>query len=220
LRPDYRDLTTFCVHASHLPSGSESDLDYLKKGHLFLSSIGRIFNSIFRLFSSVRFALWVILLLAIVSLAGTLLRQIPAQLLADPALKQAWVEQVAKPHYGSFWTPVFDRIGFFDVFHSPAFIVLGSLLIIAITVCSLKRMPSLIKTSKGVDMESAARLLDKGAASRAASKLPATENVATVSSFFPAADTASGSRKSWVQRFSSRTRTVLPPGAPTPSTSA
>ncbi|APV43980.1 Cytochrome c biogenesis protein ResB [Dehalogenimonas formicexedens] len=148
-----------------------------------MNYIKSAFNWFVRLFSSVRFALWIILLLAIVSLAGTLLRQIPAQLLGDPALKQAWMEQVAQPHYGSFWSAVFNGLGLFDVFHSAIFLILGSLLIIAIAVCSLKRMPSLIKTSRGVDLESATRLLEKGSATRSSSKIPAPENVANVRGF-------------------------------------
>ena len=148
-----------------------------------MTYIKAVFNWVIRLFSSVRFALWVILLLAIVSLAGTLLRQIPSQLLADPSLKQSWIEQVAQVHYGSFWTTIFNSLGFFDVFHSPAFIILGSLLIIAIAVCSLKRMPSLIRTSRGIDLDNAGRLIEKGNAVRSPSKIPASENIANVTSF-------------------------------------
>ena len=148
-----------------------------------MTYIKAVFNWLVRLFSSVRFALWVILLLAVVSLAGTLLRQIPPQLLADPITKQTWIDQVAKPHYGSFWTSIFNGIGFFDVFRSPAFIVLGSLLIIAIAVCSLKRIPSLIRTSRGTDLETAARLLEKGNATRSSSKLSASENITNVTGF-------------------------------------
>ena len=148
-----------------------------------MAYIKAFLNWFLRLFSSVRYALWVILLLAIVSLAGTLLRQMPAQILGDPALKQAWIDQVAQPHYGSFWSGVFNSIGLFDVFHSPLFIVLGSLLIIAITVCSLKRMPSLIKISRGTDLDNAARLLEKGNATRSSSKISASENIANVNGF-------------------------------------
>jgi len=148
-----------------------------------LNYIKSTFNWFVHLFSSVRFALWIILLLAIVSLAGTLLRQIPSQLLADPTLKQAWIEQVAQPHYGSFWTAVFNGLGLFDVFHSAIFLILGSLLIIAIAVCSLKRMPSLIRTSRGTDLDSAARLLEKGNVTRSASKISASENMANVTGF-------------------------------------
>lgn len=107
----------------------------------------------------------------------------PPAVLADPALKESWLEQVAQPAYGGM-TDVYNFLGFFDVFHSPAFIVLGSLLIVNITVCSLKRLPSLLKMSRGVAPEDAARLLDKGTATRATSKLSATDNVAAVTGFF------------------------------------
>ena len=80
---------------------------------------------LWRIFSSVRLAIWTILLLALVSLAGSL--------------------------------------SLFDVFHSPVFFILGTILIINIAVCSLKRWSSLLAASRGVTMESAARLLAKGA---------------------------------------------------------
>jgi cytochrome c biogenesis protein len=137
---------------------------------------------IIRFFSSVRLALWVILLLAIFSLAGTLLRQMPTAIAGDPALREAWLEQVAQPNYHGM-TDIYNFLGFFDFFHSPIFIFLGGLLIINIAVCSLKRWSSLVKTSKGVDVESAARLLEKGAATRATSKLSAADNTAAVNAF-------------------------------------
>ncbi len=137
---------------------------------------------IIRFFSSVRLALWVILLLAVFSLAGTLLRQMPSAIAGDPALREAWLEQVAQPNYGGM-TDIYNFLGFFDFFHSPIFIFLGGLLIINIAVCSLKRWSSLVKTSKGVDVESAARLLDKGAATRASSRLSAADNTAAVNGF-------------------------------------
>ncbi len=140
-------------------------------------------NSIWRFFSSVRLALWVILLLAVISLAGTLIIQMPPAVAADPDLIEQWVEQIAQPKYDGM-TDLYRFLGFFDVFHSPAFIVLGSLLILNISVCSLKRLPSLAKMSRGVAPEDAARLLDKGNAVRATSKLPAAESTAAVMSFF------------------------------------
>ncbi len=139
-------------------------------------------NSIWRFFSSVRLALWVILLLAVVSLAGTLIIQIPPAVAADPGLMDQWVEQIAQPKYGGM-TDIFRFLGFFDVFRSPVFIVLGSLLIVNIAVCSLKRLPSLVKMSRGVAPEDAARLLDKGNAVRATSKLSAVESTAAVTGF-------------------------------------
>ncbi|MEL7561919.1 cytochrome c biogenesis protein ResB [Dehalogenimonas sp. 4OHTPN] len=142
-----------------------------------------ILNAVLRFFSSVRVALWIILLLAIVSLSGTLLRQMPPVVAADPELVQLWLEQVARPAYGGL-TGVLDFLGLFDVFHSPVFLVLGSLLIVSITVCSLKRWPSLIKISRGVDSEDALRLLDKGHATRATSRLSAGDGVAAIENFF------------------------------------
>jgi len=140
-------------------------------------------NSIIRFFSSVRLALWVILLLAAVSLAGTLIIQYSPAVLADPTLKDAWVEQIAQPKYG-FATGIFRFLGFYDVFHSPLFLFFGGLLIVNIAVCSLKRWSSLVKMSRGVEPEAAARLLDKGNATRATSKLSSADNAAGVNGFF------------------------------------
>jgi cytochrome c biogenesis protein len=136
-----------------------------------------------RFFSSVRLALWVILLLAIVSLAGALILQVPATIAADPASKATWIQQIAHAKYGGF-TEIFKLLGLFDVFHSPLFIILGSLLVINIAVCSLKRWPMLVKTSKGVALENAARLLEKETGTHGNSSDPPSETVSAAAEFF------------------------------------
>lgn len=127
--------------------------------------------------------MWIILLLAIVSLSGTLLRQMPQAVAADQDLVQLWLEQVARPAYGGL-TGVYNFLGLFDVFHSPVFIFLGSLLIVSITVCSLKRWPSLIKISRGAEGADALRLLDKGHATRVISRLSAADSFTATKQFF------------------------------------
>ncbi len=89
-------------------------------------------------FSSIRLAFFLILVLAGLSLVGALLVQAPAEVAADPESFAAWLEEVARPRFGT-WTDVIAFLQLFDIFHSIWFLGAGILLIINIFVCSLNR---------------------------------------------------------------------------------
>jgi len=95
--------------------------------------IGRLW----RLFTSVRLALVLILVIAAAVLAGTLLDQAPAPVAADRDLYQQWLERV-RDRYG-MWTDVLAFFHLFTVFHSLWFRILLALLVANIIVCSLNR---------------------------------------------------------------------------------
>ena len=97
----------------------------------------RLIRASWRALTSMRLALVLILLIAAVVLAGTLVDQEPGAVLADPAAHARWLIS-AKARYG-LWAGVFDRTRMFDVFHSFWFRGLIGLLAANIVACSVNR---------------------------------------------------------------------------------
>ncbi|HVM30046.1 MAG TPA: cytochrome c biogenesis protein ResB [Candidatus Limnocylindrales bacterium] len=105
-----------------------------------------------RTLTSVRFAVVQIILLAVAGLIGTLVPQLPAFALHNPA---AYAEEMAGLqrqfeslavlgfHAGPVVVDVFERLGFFRIFSAPWFILLLTLLVVSIIVCTLDRTPRL-----------------------------------------------------------------------------
>ena len=91
--------------------------------------------------TSVRLALVLILLIALATLAGTLLDQVPASVASDSTAYDRWLDQV-RGRYGAF-TPVMDRVGLFHVFGAIWFRMLIALLVANIVVCTVNRWPSI-----------------------------------------------------------------------------
>jgi cytochrome c biogenesis protein len=89
------------------------------------------------LLSSTRFALVLILLIASLVLAGTIIDQAPASAVADQASYTRWLEQ-AQGKYGS-WTGLLDRLHLFNVFRSLLFRSLLGLLSASVVVCTARR---------------------------------------------------------------------------------
>jgi cytochrome c biogenesis protein len=90
-----------------------------------------------------RTGLWLILVLGLLSLVGTLLEQASPEISADPAAYLSWVDSV-KPKYGG-WTPVLNALGLFSVFTSIWFKGITVLLTVSILACSFNRAPRLWK---------------------------------------------------------------------------
>jgi cytochrome c biogenesis protein len=93
-----------------------------------------------------------IILLSVAGLIGTLVPQLPAFALHNPA---AYAEEMAGLHRqfetltvlgfhaGPPLVDVFERLGFFRIFSAPWFILLLTLLVVSIIVCTLDRTPRL-----------------------------------------------------------------------------
>jgi cytochrome c biogenesis protein ResB len=92
---------------------------------------------LWRLLTSVRFALWLIGLLALACLAGTLFPQLPAEMRQNPAAVQAWVA-FQEGSFGVFTVPLY-RLGLFSVFRAPWFVAALSLLVVSVGVCTASR---------------------------------------------------------------------------------
>ncbi len=124
-----------------------------------------------RLLTDVRFAVVLISLLAVSGLIGMLVRQFPVTRADDPAryavalatVRAAWERMPA----GALLADVFDRLGFFNVFATPGFLLLVTVLVISIICCTLDRTPRLWRSAGGARVEQPAAFFDRGRGHRA-----------------------------------------------------
>jgi cytochrome c biogenesis protein len=108
----------------------------------------RIARWIWRLFSSVKLALILILIITALSLIGVFLIQVPADMVKNPQAYQSWVENVATDKVGP-WAPLLSLLQLFNVFGSFWFFGAGTLLMINILVCSLNRWGNIRLSLRG-----------------------------------------------------------------------
>jgi cytochrome c biogenesis protein len=88
-----------------------------------------------------RVALLLLGVLALLTLAGTLLAQAPAAVKGDPQAYADWLDSV-RPKYGG-WTGILDALGFFSVFSSIWFKGILVLLSASLISCSVRNIPRL-----------------------------------------------------------------------------
>jgi cytochrome c biogenesis protein len=91
---------------------------------------------------SMRTGLWIILVLGILTLLGTLLMQVDPEVRADPQAYQQWLAGTPTQRYGG-WTGILDTLGLFHVFSTWHFQGLFALLSLSILACSINRAPRL-----------------------------------------------------------------------------
>ncbi len=101
---------------------------------------------LWRLFTSVRFALLLILMLAGGFFLGVIVSQVPQEVSVSPADYAAWVETEARSRYGVATNLLF-LLGLFDVFHAAWFRSLLVLLVTAICICTLNRFPAIYQST-------------------------------------------------------------------------
>jgi len=110
--------------------------------------------------TNVKFAVLQIALLAGAGVIGTVLKQLPAFALHNAS---DYADQMAAIHraydsttllglqIGPAMVDLFERLGFFRVFSAPWFVLLLSLLVLSITVCTLDRTPRLWRSVRHVN---------------------------------------------------------------------
>ena len=115
-------------------------------------------------------------LLAVAGVIGTVLDQLPGFSLHDP---QAYLEQmeiiqakyealtVLGLNIGPGFVDIGERLGFFRVFSAPWFILLLTLLVVSIVVCTLNRTPDLWRQSHRIRIVQAAPFFDLRLSERA-----------------------------------------------------
>jgi cytochrome c biogenesis protein len=129
-----------------------------------------------RTLTSVKFAVLLIISIAVAGLIGTVVRQFPAFALHNSA---DYAAQVAEMHrlwdsitllglsIGPGLVDVFDRLGFFRVFSAPWFLALLSVLVVAIICCTLDRTPRMWRQVRNVRVDQPAAFFDVRLADRA-----------------------------------------------------
>lgn len=98
-------------------------------------------RTIYRLFYSKTVGLSLILLMALLAVLGTLITQVPANVWANVASREAFLEAM-RPTFGG-WTSVLGFLGLFHVFTSAPFYVVVFLLALSIIACTVHRLPQL-----------------------------------------------------------------------------
>jgi cytochrome c biogenesis protein len=96
--------------------------------------------------SSMRVAMLIMLGIAALGVAGSLLMQMPPEALADPQRKALWLDSV-RPRYGG-WTGIFDTLQLFQVFNSILFRILVAALTISLIACSIHRISGMVRTAR------------------------------------------------------------------------
>ena len=96
-------------------------------------------EAVFRVLTSVRFAIALIAFIVLSALLGVVLPQVPDFVRGDPTAHAQWL--AAKG--GAYWVfaPGMDRLQLFDVFHSYWFTGALAVLMLSIAVCTASRFP-------------------------------------------------------------------------------
>jgi cytochrome c biogenesis protein len=133
--------------------------------------VARTGAAAWRLLTDVRFAVVLIILLALAGLVGMLVRQFPVTAADDPARYAAELEVMQAAWgglpAGSLIVEVFDTLGLFSVFSTPWFLLLMTVLVISIVCCTLDRTPRLWRSVSHVRVEQPAAFFDPSRAGRA-----------------------------------------------------
>ncbi|MBI2724573.1 MAG: cytochrome c biogenesis protein ResB [Chloroflexi bacterium] len=92
---------------------------------------------IWRMLTSVRFAVAYISMLASLALLGVIIPQVPEPMRGNTTATKMWLE-MQRSQFGPLTDPMFNA-GLFTVFHTPWFLVAMSFLVVNVTVCTFNR---------------------------------------------------------------------------------
>ena len=104
-------------------------------------------DRLWRVFTSMRTALVLILFLTLIAFIGTLLMQVPSvELQRDPQAYATWLETL-RPKYGG-WVVVLDKLQLLSIFSSVWLKAVMVLLTTSILACSVNRFRGLWKAAR------------------------------------------------------------------------
>ena len=89
-------------------------------------------RALFELFSSMRFAISLLTIIAIASIIGTVLKQ-----------NEPYPSYVIE--FGQFWFGIFEWLGLFDVYHSAWFLVILLFLVTSTALCIYRNTPGMLR---------------------------------------------------------------------------
>ena len=118
-----------------------------------MTLLARPGRAVYRLLTSVRFAVVQIIAIALVGVVGIIVPQLPGAAFRSPA---DFAEQLAilrarvEPSLGAPLTDLFEALGLFRVFTAWWFTALLALLAVSIVVCTLDRTPGLWRSARDV----------------------------------------------------------------------
>ncbi len=118
-----------------------------------MTLLARPGRAVYRLLTSVRFAVVQIIAIALVGVVGIIVPQLPGAAFRSPA---DFAEQLAilrarvEPSLGAPLTDLFEALGLFRVFSAWWFTALLALLAVSIVVCTLDRTPGLWRSARDV----------------------------------------------------------------------
>ncbi|MHB8375379.1 MAG: cytochrome c biogenesis protein ResB [Dehalococcoidia bacterium] len=96
-----------------------------------------VFQPIWRLLTSVRFAVIFIALLALFGLTGVLIPQVPEAMRGNIAATQLWLDH-ERGTFGPLTDPMY-RLGLFEVFQAKWFLIALGFLVVNVTTCTFNR---------------------------------------------------------------------------------
>ena len=89
-------------------------------------------RNLYELFSSMRFAVSLLTVLAIASIIGTVLKQ------NEPY--NAYLNQ-----FGQFWFPLFEALSLYSVYHTGWFLLILTFLVISTSLCIFRQGPQMLR---------------------------------------------------------------------------
>jgi len=105
-----------------------------KRANRFGRYLKHPINSLWGLFSSVKTAIVLISLIALICIIGIIVIQAPVEITSSPSDFALWVSQDMVGKYGQTWTNIFYSLGFFTIFSTWYFRALMVLLAISVTL--------------------------------------------------------------------------------------
>lgn len=92
-------------------------------------------RALYELFSSMRFAICLLVIIAIAAIIGTVLQQ-----------NQPYTDYIVE--FGEFWFKPFEAIGLFDVYHASWFLFLLAFLVLSTSLCIYRNLPGILRNIK------------------------------------------------------------------------
>ncbi len=101
-------------------------------------------RAVWWIFTNVRFAVLLLVVLTVVSLAGVLIAQMPLNVRGDAVLEAEWLAE-KEGTYGFLTNPM-DAVGLFDIFHASWFSVLLAVTVVSTAAYVVSRFPGIWAT--------------------------------------------------------------------------
>jgi cytochrome c biogenesis protein len=133
------------VHSRPLPPAANAAATRPEAAPSFMDRVDRALEGLWHFLTSMRLALVLILVLAVLGVVGSLVVQAPPGVLTDAEAKAGWLNEV-RPRFGP-WTDAMNALQVFEIFNSVLFRVLVAALTISLIACSVHRIPGMWRTA-------------------------------------------------------------------------